>query len=147
MHRWDDRRFHSGDELRLLRGVLVDVLDQFRLRIRRPGYKYGARVCDGVRDGLKIVVILGRVPAPDGIGLVVDMSGRMVRVNDESFGVREVEMEYARLAVINPDDGMKMMAAHEFLSNEAADGPTSQPRYPSGSTMRCDPSSRPYAQA
>jgi hypothetical protein len=114
--------FHSGDELRLLRGMLVDVLDQFSLCIRGPGYQYRTGACDGVGDGLKIVVILGRVPAPDGIRLVMDVSGRMVRMNDEFIDVRGVEMEYAGLVVVDPDDGMKMMATHEFLSKNRCCG-------------------------
>jgi hypothetical protein len=38
-------------------------------------------------------------------------------VQNEFFNIRRAEMEYASLVVIDPDHGMKMMGAHEFLSN------------------------------
>jgi hypothetical protein len=52
------------------------------------------------------------VPAPDGVCLVMDVPGRMIRVQNESFDVRRVEMEHARFMMIDPDDGMIVMVIH-----------------------------------
>jgi hypothetical protein len=67
-------------------------------------------------DGVKIVVILRGVPAPDGVCLVMDVPGRMIRVQNESFDVRRAEMEHPRFVVIDPNDGMIVMLAHGISS-------------------------------
>ena len=50
----------------------------------------------------------------------MDVSRRMIRMQDESFDVCRVEMKNARFAVIDPDDGMMVMVVHEIksLSND-----------------------------
>jgi hypothetical protein len=84
--------------------VLVNVLDQFGLGIGRPGNKNRAGVGNRCGDGLEKVVILRRVPAADGICLVVDVPGRMIRVQHQPFDIRRAEMEHPRFMVINPND-------------------------------------------
>jgi predicted GTPase len=57
-------------------------------------------------------MVFGGMSAADGICLVVDVSGRMVRVQHQLVHVARAEMEDAAFVVINPNDGMKMMAVH-----------------------------------
>jgi uncharacterized iron-regulated membrane protein len=45
------------------------------------------------------------------------MHVRIVGVQDQSVGVARVEMKDARLVMIDPDDGMKVMAIHKTLRN------------------------------
>jgi hypothetical protein len=42
----------------------------------------------------------------------MDMPGRMIRVQNESFDVGRAEMEYARFVVIDPNDGVIVMLGH-----------------------------------
>jgi hypothetical protein len=72
--------------------------------------------------GVQIIVIFRRVPAPDGVGLVVDVPGRTIRVQNELFDVRRAEMEHARFMVIDPNDGMKVMLAHGNVLFSAING-------------------------
>lgn len=50
------------------------------------------------------VLILRRVPAADGICLVVDVPGRMVRVQHQPFDIRRAEMEHPRFMMIDPNN-------------------------------------------
>ena len=111
---------HSGDDLHPLWVVLVNVLDQFRLCVGRTGNENGTSVRNRFHDGVKVIVILCGMSATDGVGFVMDVSRRMIRMQDESFDVCRVEMENARFAVIDPDDGMMVMVVHEIksLSND-----------------------------
>jgi hypothetical protein len=63
-------------------------------------------------DSLKEGVILRGVPAPDGVCLMVDVLGRMIRVQHEPFHIARAEMEHACFMVIDPNDRMKVMATH-----------------------------------
>ena len=56
-------------------------------------------------------MIRGRVSAADRICLVMNMFGRMVWLDDESFDRSSVEMENARLPVVDPDDGVMVMGS------------------------------------
>jgi len=121
-------RFHSRDDLHQLWIVLVNVLDQFGLRVCRSGNENRSSVCNRFHDGVKVVVILCGISASDGIGFMMKVSCRMIRMQNESFHVRRAEMENAGFAMINPDDGMIVMDAHEislFLTTDRRE----QPRY------------------
>ena len=52
--------------------------------------------------------------ASDGVGFVVDVSRRMIRMQDESLDIRRAEMENAGFVMIDPDDGMLVMVDHEM---------------------------------
>ena len=52
------------------------------------------------------------MPASDGIRLVMDMAGRIIRVQNDCFSVGWSEMKYARFTVIDPDRRMIMMFRH-----------------------------------
>jgi hypothetical protein len=92
--------------------MLADVLDQLGLGIGWPRNENRAGVCDRLSDSLKEGVILRGVPAPDGVCPMVDVLGRMIRVQHEPFHIGRAEMEHACLMVIDPNDRMKVMAAH-----------------------------------
>ena len=63
-------------------------------------------------DSLKEGVILRGVPAPDGVCLMVDVPGRMIRVQNKPFHIDRAEMEHPCFMVIDPNDRMKVMAVH-----------------------------------
>jgi hypothetical protein len=42
----------------------------------------------------------------------MDVSGRIIRVQDERFDVGRAEMKYTGFAVIDPDHGMIVMLGH-----------------------------------
>jgi len=109
---WMIDGFDSDDNFHQPGIMLADVLDQLGLGIGRPRNKNRAGVCDRLSDRLKEGVILRGVPAPDGVCLVMDVPGRMIRVQNESLDVRGAEMEHARFMVINPNDRMIVMLAH-----------------------------------
>ena len=104
--------FHTDDNLHQRGITLADVFDQFGLCISRSRNENRAGVCDRLRDSLKEGVILRGMPAPDGVCLMVDVLGRMIGVQHESFHISRAEMEHACFMVIDPNDGMKVMAAH-----------------------------------
>ena len=52
------------------------------------------------------------MPAADRIRLVMDMPGRIVRVQNQCLDVGWAEMKHARFTVIDPDPRMIMMFRH-----------------------------------
>jgi len=52
------------------------------------------------------------VTAPNRICLVVDVLRRMLRTQDKSFDIGMAKMEYARFAMIYPNDGMVVVRTH-----------------------------------
>jgi hypothetical protein len=63
-------------------------------------------------------VILRGMPAAYGIRLVMDMPGRIMRVDDQPVDVRRAEMKNASFMMIDPDDGMIVIAHDRFLLNQ-----------------------------
>jgi hypothetical protein len=61
---------------------------------------------------VKIVVIRWGVAAADGVCLVMNVRGRMIGVQNQSFDVCWAEVEYARFMVIDPNDGVVVMLTH-----------------------------------
>ena len=96
--------------------MLVNVFDQLGLGIGRPGDQNRAGVSDRMRNRLEKILILGGVSRADGIGLVVDVPGRIVRTHHQPFDVGRVEVEYAGFVMIDPNDSMKVMGCHETRS-------------------------------
>jgi hypothetical protein len=105
-------RFHAGYGFHFVRLMLVNMLNQLGLGIGRAGDENGIGVREGFGDGAKVLMIRGGVSAPDRIGLAMDMFGRMVWMDDKPFDIGPVEVENARLLVIDPDDGVMMMSDH-----------------------------------
>src|ERR1700730_10395560 len=93
--------------------MYANMLDQLRLCVGRSGDENCTGVGNRFRDGVKIVVIRRGVPAADRVCLVMDMPGRMVRVQNEPFDIFRIEMEHTCFTVINPVAGVIMMRVHE----------------------------------
>jgi hypothetical protein len=104
---------HTDDLLHQGRIMLADVLDHLGFRIGWSRNENCAGVCNRLGDCLKEGVILRGMPAPDRVCLVVDVFGRVIRVQHEPFHVGWAEMEYACLMMIDPDSRMKVMIGHE----------------------------------
>jgi hypothetical protein len=92
------------------------VLDQFGFRVCRTGDENCTGTCHGLDDSLEIIVVLRGMSASDGIGLVMNVLCRMLRMHDKAFDIRRTEMENAGFPVIDPDDGMIVRAGHDFSS-------------------------------
>ena len=105
-------RFHTRDGFPQSGVMQVDVLDQLGLCIRRPGDEHCARIGNRFGDVMKIVGTRRCVPASDGVCLVMDMSGRMIRMQDERFDVGRIEMKHASFTVIDPDHGVIVVLGH-----------------------------------
>lgn len=103
---WMVESFHAGDSLPQPGVMKADIFDQFCLCIRGPGDQDGASIGDRFSDFMKIVGTRRCVPAPDRICLVMDVSGRIVRVQDECFDLGRTEMKHTGFTVIDPDQGM-----------------------------------------
>ena len=102
----------AGNDLHQSRVVLADVLDQLGLGIGRSGDENRAGVGDRLSDRLQEGVIFRRMSAADGIGLVMDVSCRVVRMQHQFFDVGRAEMKYARFLMVDPNDGVEMMLTH-----------------------------------
>ncbi len=111
---WMVDRFNSRNALRLARVVLMNVLDQLGLGIGRPGDQDHLRIGNRLGNGLEVFTIFGRVSATDTIGLVMDVSCRVIRTDHQPIHLGRTEMEDAALPVIDPDDSVIMMAGHEM---------------------------------
>jgi len=109
---WMIDGFDSDDDPHQLGIMLADVLDQLGLGVGRAGDENRVGFGEGFRDGMKIFMIRGGVPAADRIGLVMDVLGRMLRTDDEPFDIGPAEMKNARLSMVDPDDGVVMMGGH-----------------------------------
>src|ERR1700674_5233695 len=105
-------RFHSGDDVHQLGVMMMNVFDQLCLCIGWSRDENSASVRNRLSDRVEIVMIFRGVSTPDGVRLVMDVLGRVVRVQDKSFNIRWAEMEHTRFVVINPNDGMEVMLAH-----------------------------------
>ena len=93
------------------RGMSFDVLDELRLGIRRSGDQDSASVGDGFGHVLEKGMIFRCVTTADAVGLVVNMSGRVVRMQYEMIDLERIEMKYASFVVIDPNDRM-IQAGH-----------------------------------
>jgi len=107
--------FHSYYDVHQLGIVVVDVFDQFCLCIGWTRNEDSASVRKRLGDCVEIVMIFRGVSAPDGVRLVMDVPGRVVRVQDQSFNICRAEMEHARFVVINPNHGMEVMLVHGWV--------------------------------
>ena len=65
------------------------------------------------------LLVFRGVAAADGIRMVMDVYGRIVRMHHMLVRFRRIEMKHARFAMIDPDDGV-IMFAHVMLPVQAA---------------------------
>ena len=82
---WMIDGFHTGDRFPQLGIMKMDVFDELGLCIRWPGDEDCARIRDRFSNLIKVVGFRRCVSASDGICLVMDVSGRIIRVQDEAF--------------------------------------------------------------
>ena len=94
--------------------VFLDMFDEFGFRSGRSRYQDCARITDGIRHAREEFVVLSRVTAAYGVRLVVNMANRIVRMQYSAIDLRNIEMEYAGFAVINPNDRV-IVARHGRL--------------------------------
>ena len=113
---WVINRFHPQYELHQLGIVMLDVLDQERLGICRSRDENRPRIRNRFGNRMKKLIAEGIMPAADGVRLVVNMPGRMIGTQYELVGFRRTEMEYPRLVMIDPDNGMVVWGGHELGS-------------------------------
>jgi len=111
---WMIDSFHTSDRFPQLGIMKMDVFDQLGLCIRWPGDEDRARICNRFSNLMKIVGTRRCVSASDGICLVMDVSGRIIRVQDERFDVGRVEMKHASFAVIDPDHGVIVVLGQDI---------------------------------
>jgi hypothetical protein len=104
--------FHTDDYIHQSGIMFADVLDQLGHGIGRPGNENRASIRDRLSDSLKEGVILRGMTAPDRVRLMVDVLGRMIRVQHEPFHIGRAETEHPCFMVIDPNDCMKVMAVH-----------------------------------
>src|SRR3977135_1533947 len=90
----------------------MNVVDQVGLCIGRPRDENRTGVRDRCRNRVQKLLVRRHVPAPNRIGLVMDVLCRMLRAQDQPFDLCWAEMEHPRLAMIYPDDSVKVMSAH-----------------------------------
>jgi hypothetical protein len=105
--------FNTNDLGHQLRVMAGNVLDQLRLGLGGAGDEYRAGIGNGVRNLLKIDGIDSRVTATDGVGLMVDMTCRIVRVNNNAICVGDIEMKDPGFPGVDPDDRV-IMGCHRY---------------------------------
>src|ERR1700722_17571493 len=108
------RRLDPLDLDHHLRMRMLDVLDEFVFLARWSDDEDGAGVGDRPGDFLKKILVLRRVAAADDVRLVVEVAHRILWAHHQLVHVSRVEAKYARLPVVDPDDGV-IMALHCFL--------------------------------
>ena len=74
--------FHASDNFPQLGIMAVDIFDQLYLCIRWPGDQDCTGICNRFSDLMQIIGARRCMPAPDRVCLVMDMSGRIIRVQD-----------------------------------------------------------------
>ena len=104
---------HRRNDVHQFRLMAVNVLHELGLCIGRAGDEDGAGAGDRIGDRLQESLILRGMSAPDRVGFVMDVSRRMIRMQNESFDVRWAELENTGFVVIDPNDGMVVMTVHD----------------------------------
>ncbi len=92
---WMIDGLHTDNDLHQLGIVLADVFDQFGLGIGWPGNENRAGIGNRLSDGLEEGVIFRRVPASHGVCLMMNVAGRMIRVQHQPLDIGRAEMEHA----------------------------------------------------
>lgn len=109
---WMIDRFYADDLSHQRWLMLVNVLHELGLRIGRSRDEHRAGIGDRLRDSLKEIVILGGVPASDRVRLMMDVPGRVIRMQHEPLHIGGTEVEHPSFVVIDPNDRMEVMRGH-----------------------------------
>jgi hypothetical protein len=104
---WMIEGLNAHDFREQSRGVVFDVLDEFRFGICRSCDQDGARMGDSLGHVLQERVVLRGMAAADGIGPVVNLSVRVVGMQNKTIDFGRAEMKNASFVVIDPNDSVK----------------------------------------
>jgi hypothetical protein len=99
---------HPRNDVHQCGMVVVDMFHQFRLGVCRTCDENRARAFYGLDNAVKKFLILRSVSAAHGVRLMMDVSGRIVRMEHQRVQFRSAEMKYTGFTVIDPDNGMIM---------------------------------------
>jgi hypothetical protein len=107
---WMIQSLDTGDPLRELGTVLIDVIPQFGFGVRRPSDQKRSGVRQRFKNPVKELLVDAKVSAAGGVGLVMQVLISNMRMKDGSIDIRGVKMEDFRLAMVNPDNGVVVLA-------------------------------------
>lgn len=105
---WVFNRLDAGDASRDIGMVTCDVSDQLRLGACRAGDQDGPRRRDRLGDLLEEMSILGHIAAPDRVRVVMNVSGRGVRIEHYPIDLDRAELEDSRFPMVDPNDRVIM---------------------------------------
>jgi hypothetical protein len=94
--------------------VVVDMFNEFSLRVRWAGNENGAHARHRLDDLMKKVLVLRCMSAADAIRFVMDMPGRVLGMQDQPIDVIAPKLKYAGLKVVDPDDRV-VVTSHVVL--------------------------------
>jgi hypothetical protein len=106
--------FHRRNGVHHLGIMAVNVLHELGLCIGRAGDEDSGRAGNRLGNGLKESLILRGMSAADGVRFMMDMFGRIMRVENQLVDFARAEMKYASLVMIYPDNGM-IVLVHDGL--------------------------------
>ena len=102
------RRLDADDPVDERRVVAGDVLHEFELGPAGSDHQPFPRVAQRLDRVVEEAVVLGRTLAADRAGAVVDVPVGRVRTHDARLEILFAQMKDPGLAMIDPDDGVKM---------------------------------------
>ena len=102
------RRFHGNDTVADFRIMITKIFGKFRLRGGRTDDQDLARIADSVHHLRQELRVRRRVAAADGVGLVMKVPRRQMRVQHNLVGAREPDVEDPSLRMVDPDDRAKV---------------------------------------
>jgi hypothetical protein len=102
--------FHGRQILDHFGMMAVEMLHEFRFRVRGPGHEKGLRASDRRRDIFEEGMILGGMSAAHRICLVMDMGVGIVWMKHKLIGLQSVEMEDTGLAMVDPQNCVRVRA-------------------------------------
>jgi len=110
---WMIQSLDAGNPLRQFGTLLLNVVLQLRLGIGRTG----DQKCPGMRkrfeDAVKEFLVDPKMSAAGGVGLVMQVLAREMRMKDRSIHIRGVEVKDFRLAMVDPDNGVEVLAHND----------------------------------
>jgi hypothetical protein len=104
--------FNTDDSIGYFWILLANECGEFDLCAGRPKDQDLAGVAHGFENATQKLLALVNMTASQRIGLVMNMPCRHLGVQDDLFGARETEMEYAGLQVVDPNDRVEVIFRH-----------------------------------
>ena len=88
--------------------VVVDVLDQPQLGLRRTDDQDLLSACQRFDDGMVVGLVFLLVAGTDHTAFVVQVQMRLGRMNHRLFHIIGADMHDMGLAMVKPDDGVEV---------------------------------------